>query len=57
MYRDDADVQQVVDGFLRQMPYSLERIYEKIPEEKIASYQRQSLVETIIQVREYFGGA
>ena len=57
MYRDDDDVQRAVDGFLEQMPHSLERIYEKIPEEKVASYQQQALERTILQVREYFGAA
>ena len=57
MYRDNDDVQRVVDGFLEQMPLSLERIYTKIPEETVATYQKQALEQTVLQAREYFGEA
>ena len=55
MYRDDDDVQGAVDGFLEQMPSSLERIYAKIPVETVAAYQKQALEQTVLQAREYFG--
>lgn len=57
MYRDDDDVQRAVDGFLEQMPQSLERIYTKIPAETIATYQKQALEQTVLQAREFFGEA
>ena len=53
MYRDDDDVQQTVDKFLQGMPYSLERIYEKIPEERLDEYQAQVLAQTVSHAREY----
>ena len=55
MYRDNDEVQMQVDRFLRAMPDSLERIYDKIPEEKLVAYQRLALDETLAQVREYWG--
>ena len=55
MYRDDDGVQVLVDNFIRDMPASLERIYEKIPREHIDSYQRLALEETLIQVHERLG--
>ena len=53
MYRDDDEAQQVVDRFLEQMPHSLERIYQKIPQEKLEAYQQRALAETVVQAREY----
>ena len=55
MYRDDDAVQQIVDDFLRNMPDSLEGIYEKIPQEKLVTYQSSVLAETLSQVKEYLG--
>ena len=57
MYRDDDDVQRAVDGFLGQMPQSLEHIYKELPEETIATYQNQALEQTVLQAREFFGEA
>ena len=56
MYRDNDDVQQTVDKFLQGMPYSLERIYEKIPEERLDTYQAQVLAQTVSHAREYMSG-
>ena len=53
MYRDDAEVQQVVDGFLAEMPRSLERVYEQIPPALIDDYRRRVIDETKIQAREF----
>ena len=53
MYRDDNDVQQVVDGFLAQMPDSLERVYERVPHELIDNYRQRVIDETVTQAREY----
>ena len=55
MYRDNDEVQQTVDKFLQEMPYSLERIYEKIPEERLETYQAQVLAQTVSHAREYMG--
>ncbi|MCH7620318.1 MAG: zinc dependent phospholipase C family protein [Chloroflexi bacterium] len=57
MYRDDDGVQRVVDNFLERMPESLERIYEKVPREKIETYQERVITETLSQAREYLGAA
>jgi hypothetical protein len=57
MYRDNDGVQQVVDHFLQRMPDSLERVYARVPREKIEAYQQQVLQETLVQVREYLRGA
>ncbi len=57
VYRENDDVQQLVDRFLGDMPYSLERIYEKIPEEKLTAYQQDVVAATVAQIREYLGEA
>ena len=56
VYRDNDEVQMQVDHFLQAMPDSLERIYAKIPEEKLVIYQQQALDETLAQAREYLSG-
>ncbi|MCH7713605.1 MAG: zinc dependent phospholipase C family protein [Chloroflexi bacterium] len=56
MYRDNDDVQSEVDRFLEQMPFSMEKVYEKIPEEKLAAYQERALEETVSLAREYLSG-
>jgi hypothetical protein len=53
MYRDDDEVQQVVDQFLQGLPHSLERVYQEVPRESIEAYQQRVLAETLVQVREY----
>ena len=57
MYRDDDGVQRVVDNFLERMPESLERIYEKVPRERVETYQQQVISESLSQAREYLGAA
>ena len=57
MFRDNDEVQQVVDRFLLQMPNSLEDVYAKIPREKLVVYQEQVLQDTLVQVRGYVGEA
>ena len=57
IYRDDEGVQQTVDSFIRNMPYSLERVYEKIPLEKIDTYQQGALEHTLEHVGERWGQA
>ena len=53
MYRDDDEVQQVVDGFLANMPRSLERVYERVPRALIDDYRRRVIDETKTQAREF----
>ena len=53
MYRDNEEVQLVVDGFLSEMPSSLDRVYQRIPRELIDAYRRQVVEETVVQAREY----
>jgi hypothetical protein len=55
MYRGNDEVQQAVDGFLEDMPGSLERVYERIPRERIDAYQQRVLDETVAQVQEHWG--
>ena len=55
MYRDNEGVQQTVDNFIRAMPGSLERVYDKIPRDKIDAYQREALEETLVQVYDRWG--
>jgi hypothetical protein len=55
MFRDNDEVQQVVDHFLLQMPDSLEDVYAKIPRAKLVEYQQKVLQDTLAQVREYVG--
>ena len=54
MYRDNGEVQTEVDRFLEHMPYSMERVYEKIPEDKLTAYQQRALEETVALAREFF---
>ncbi len=53
MYRDNDGVQSTVDLFLDRMPYSLEEVYEKIPEAKMENYRREAVAATIAHVREF----
>ena len=57
MYRDNDEVQQVVDGFLQKMPESLEQVYQQIPQWDVKAYQQRVVDETIAQVREYLSAA
>jgi hypothetical protein len=57
IYRDDEEVQQTVDGFIQDMPHSLERVYEKIPLAKIDNYQQGALEHTLEHVVERWGQA
>jgi len=53
MFRDNDDVQQVVELFVKQIPGSMDRVYAKIPQKMITAYQDRVLEETLAQVREY----
>ena len=53
MYRDNDDVQGSVDRFLDRMPYSLEEVYQRIPEAQVENYRREAVAATIAHVREF----
>ena len=53
LYRDDEDVQQMVEKFLEGMPRSLEQVYERAPEAEVNGYRDRALAATIAQVREF----
>ena len=55
MYRDDENVQRVVDTFIEEMPASLERIYDIISREKIDAYRQNALEDTLTEVRQRWG--
>ena len=54
MYRDNDAVQSEVDRFLENIPYSMEKVYEKIPEEKLAAYEKRAVAGTVTLAREFF---
>jgi hypothetical protein len=53
MYRDDDDVQQLVENFLVNIESRLEEIYDKIPRVTIQTYHDRVSKETIKQIKEY----
>ena len=57
MYRDNNDVQDLVDSFLADMPESLEAVYEKVPRDKIETYRQAAVQQTLALVKEYLGEA
>ncbi len=57
MYRDNDDVQDIVDRFLGEMPRSLEDVYEKVSRAKIETYRQTALQQTLVQVKEFLGEA
>ena len=57
MYRDNDDVQVMVDRFLETMPDSLEAVYEKVSRDKVEAYRQAAVAQTLLQVKEYLGEA
>ena len=55
MYRDNDDVQDMVDLFLSDMPQSLETVYEKVPRERVENYRQTAVKQTLLQIKEYLG--
>ena len=53
MYRDDDDVQQLVDNFLLNIESGLDDIYDKIPRATIQTYQDRVSTESIRQIKEH----
>ena len=54
MYRDNEAVQFEVDRFLENIPYSMEKVYEKIPEQELTAYQERAVAGTVALAREFF---
>ena len=57
MYRDNNDIQDMVDRFLVDMPSSLEAVYEKVPYERVEAYREAAVQHTLLQIKEYLGEA
>ena len=57
MYRDNGEVQELVDRFLGGMPESLEAVYLNIPREKLTDYRQRAIEQSVRQVKEYLGAA
>ena len=57
MYRDNDEVQVLVDRFLADLPASLESVYDKVPRERIEAYRQTALEQTLRQIKEYLGEA
>jgi hypothetical protein len=56
IFRGDEEVQRAVDVFIQHLPGSLERVYERIPRERIDAYQQRVVDETLAQAQEFWGG-
>ena len=57
MYRDNNDVQDMVDLFLANMPDSLEAVYEKVPRSHVEAFRKAAVEQTLLQAKEYLGEA
>ncbi len=57
MYRDNDEVQKMVDCFLARMPESLKAVYLQVPSEKLAAYQESAINQAVLQGKEYLGEA
>lgn len=57
MYQDAPEAQETVDEFLRSVPDSLERIYDKIPEEYIAAYREKVVESSARLIKEYLNAS
>ncbi len=55
MYQDNAEAMDMVEEFLQGVPGSLERVYNKIPAEKIAAYREKVVGESARLIKEYLG--
>ena len=53
MYRDNEEVQKTVDSFLDRMPYSLDEVYERIPEARFENYRQEAVAKTIAHARRF----
>ena len=57
MYRDNNEVQDMVDLFLANMPDSLEAVYEKVPRSHVEAFRKAAVEQTLLQAKEYLGEA
>ena len=53
MYQDDTGATEMVEEFLQCVPSSLERVYNKIPAEKIAAYREKVIEGSVGLIKEY----
>ena len=53
MYGDNAEAQAMAEEFLECVPSSLERMYTKIPEERVAAYRQIVVQESVRCILEY----
>ena len=56
MYGDNSEAQEMAEEFLESIPSSLERMYTKIPEERVAAYRETVIQESVRCVMEYLSG-
>ena len=55
IYRDDATAMGIAEEFLECVPSSLQRIYDVVPEERIAAYKETVIDESARLIKEYLG--
>ena len=53
MYQDNEDAQAIADEFLEYVPDSLERVYNRVPAEKISAYRQKAINTTVRTIKEY----
>ena len=53
MYRENEEVQMVVESFLSSLPASLERVYERVPRDGIRAFQKMTLRKSVQLIKEY----
>ena len=53
MYPDSTAAMEITEEFLQDMPGSLERVYDKIPLERIATYRDKVISESVRLIKEY----
>ena len=53
MYQDTPEALETVEEFLQSVPDSLERIYDKIPEDRIAAYREKVVESSARLIKEY----
>ena len=53
---DNSEAQEMAEEFLESIPSSLERMYTKIPEERVATYRETVIQESVRCVMEYLSG-
>ena len=52
MYRDNQDVQVEVESFLSSLNSSLEKVYDRVPKEKLREFRKNAVVESARLIKE-----